>query len=72
MKFLLLVILTLPSTAFCEDKEGDLLLPVTDISQVEKQEEVPPSLEEVEMQQKKTKKARKIKKSDQKKTKDKK
>jgi hypothetical protein len=32
-----------------QDKEGDLQLPVTDISKIQEQEEMPPSIEEVEM-----------------------
>lgn len=61
MKYLTMTFLLMSFSVFAQDKEGDLQLPVSDISQIEKQEEVPPSLDEVEMEQeepeKETKKA---------------
>lgn len=56
MKYLTALVLIVSLNAYSQEKEGDLQLPVTDLSQVEKQEEeIPPTLDEVEMKQKEDK-----------------
>ncbi len=55
MKFLIIGLLLthLPLHAQSQDKEADLQLPVSDISQIQEQEEkLPPTIQEVEMKQK--------------------
>lgn len=54
MKYLTMTFLLMSFSVFAQDKEGDLQLPVSDISQIEKQEEVPPTIDEVEMEQEDT------------------
>lgn len=49
MKYLTVFLLLLCFNVHAEDKEGDLQLPVTDISEIQEQEEMPPSIDEVEM-----------------------
>lgn len=56
MRYLTCVLLILSFNVLAQEKEGDLQLPVTDVSQIERQEEeLPPSIEEVEMKQKEPK-----------------
>lgn len=56
MKYLTILVLMMSFNVFSQEKEGDLQLPVTDVSQIEKQEEeLPPTLDEVEMKQKEKK-----------------
>lgn len=55
MKCLTILFLLSSLNLYAQDKEADLQMPVTDVSQIERQEEeLPPTLEEVEMKQKKT------------------
>lgn len=49
MKTLLFTILFISFTAYAQDKEGDLQLPVTDISNAQKEEEKIPTIDEVPM-----------------------
>lgn len=51
MKYLTMTFLLMSFSVFAQDKEGDLQLPVSDISQIEKQEDVPPTIDEIEMEQ---------------------
>lgn len=53
MKVLLPMILLLSFSSFAQEgQEGDLQLPVSDIEQIERQEEeLPPTLDEVQMKQ---------------------
>ncbi len=54
MKYTILFVSLFSSLCFAaNDREGDLQMPVTDISQIQRQEqELPPSLDEVKMEQK--------------------
>ena len=53
MKYLLLFIFMFHFNTWAQDKEGDLQLPVVDVSEIERQEEEQiPTLDEVEMKQK--------------------
>lgn len=57
MKHFTLLLLLISFNTYSQEKEGDLQLPVTDLSEIERQEEeVPPTIDEVEMKQKKAKK----------------
>lgn len=38
---------------YAQDKEGDLHLPVSDVSDIQREEEMPPTIDEVKMIQKK-------------------
>jgi hypothetical protein len=72
MKYLTLLFVLVSFTLMAQEKEGDLLQPVTDVSTMQKQEEnIPPTIDEVEMRQveKKTPKTNDKKKSQWKKTK---
>jgi hypothetical protein len=52
MKYLTLFILVFHFNLHAQDKEADLQLPVSDVSQIQKQEEeMPPTLDQVEMKQ---------------------
>jgi hypothetical protein len=56
MKILAFIILVSTLNLWAQDKEGDLQLPVSDVSNLEREEqreELPPTLDEVEMKQKK-------------------
>lgn len=61
MKLLLILSFSLTLFAFAEDKEGDLQLPVSDISEIQKEEEKKlPTLDEVPMKDDKRLKTEKI------------
>lgn len=62
MKLLLMVVLLFHGSIFAQDKEGDLQLPVSDIQQERQEQELPPTLDEVEMKEKKEKPAENQKK----------
>jgi hypothetical protein len=62
MKCLTVLFLTLSFNLFAQDKEADLQIPVSDISEIQREEaDLPPTLEEVEMKQEKAKSPRKTK-----------
>ena len=56
MKYLTLLILLFSLNIQAQEREGDLALPVTDLEIEKQEEELPPTIEEVEMQDGNTKK----------------
>lgn len=53
MKFLTILILLFHFNLYAQNTEADLNLPVSDVSEIQKQEEeIPPTIDEVEMKQK--------------------
>ena len=67
MRLSIIFLILFSSASFAQtDREGDLQLPVTDLGQIQKQEEkLPPTIDEVEMKQK-TKESKEYKKLDEK------
>lgn len=53
MKYLTVFLFMLCYNLYAQDKEGDLQLPVTDVSDIQREEEMPPTIDEVKMIQKK-------------------
>jgi hypothetical protein len=49
MRYLTLLILLFSFSIYAQEKEGDLQLPVSDLEIEKQEEEMPPTLEEVEM-----------------------
>lgn len=56
MKYLSLLLLVLSFNVLSQEKEGDLALPVTDLEIERQEEELPPTIDEVEVKQKQDKK----------------
>lgn len=53
MKILIAILFLLNLPLWAQDKEGDLQLPVSDVSEIQKEEEkLPPTIDEVEMKEK--------------------
>lgn len=54
MRYLTILFFVLCVNAFAEDKEADLQMPVSDISEIQQEQEEIPTLDEVEMEQEET------------------
>lgn len=51
MKYLTLLFLVLSFNVYSQEQEGDLALPVTDLEIERQEEELPPTIDEVEVRQ---------------------
>ncbi len=51
MKYLTLLFLLCSLSAFAQEKEGDLAIPVSDLEIQKQEEELPPTIDEVEVRQ---------------------
>jgi hypothetical protein len=56
MKYLTLLILLASFNSFSQEQEGDLAIPVSDLEIQKQEEELPPTIDEVEVRQKDQKK----------------
>lgn len=61
MGYLTLFLLFVSFNIMAQEKEGDLALPVSDLEIEKQEEELPPTLEEVEIRQKRDRKPSEVK-----------